>query len=227
MFPLSSSSNLFRLHIRVGKRLITLYYIWTILNSVWWRYMFIAADDPPRPSLHGDSVKDLMLIGYMPARGDFNVDYDNYAEMEICNIESSSTEDDLDKGLHDLIFLWFQWLFNNTLLDFLAGLKFAILDMYRMRLKERKRRHKIIRDHGLINMSKQFTAWYQYENTLGRGYIQKLARFTQLFASAVDYETYIEGIHGNLYYYCSYLLHMCWGRNGRFQWVPGTDLYNN
>ena len=38
--------------------------------------------------------------------------------------------------------------------DILHALKMAVVDIYHSRLKERQRRKKIIRDHGLINLRK-------------------------------------------------------------------------
>lgn len=64
----------------------------------------LAGEDPPRPSLNGDSGRDPTCAGYMPARGDFAIEYDNYAELEVCDIDISPNEDELDAG-------WFLQIF--------------------------------------------------------------------------------------------------------------------
>nr|KAF6417383.1 transcriptional adaptor 2A [Molossus molossus] len=90
---------------------------------------FHSADDPPRPTF--DSLLSRDMAGYMPARADFIEEFDNYAEWDLRDIDF--VEDDS---------------------DILHALKMAVVDIYHSRLKERQRRKKIIRDHGLINLRK-------------------------------------------------------------------------
>ncbi|XP_029467604.1 transcriptional adapter 2-alpha isoform X8 [Rhinatrema bivittatum] len=90
---------------------------------------FQSTDDPPRPTF--DSLLSRDMAGYMPARADFIEEFDNYAEWDLRDIDF--VEDDS---------------------DVLHALKIAVVDIYLSRLRERQRRKKIIKDHGLINLRK-------------------------------------------------------------------------
>uniref|UniRef100_A0A7N8XK80 Transcriptional adapter n=1 Tax=Mastacembelus armatus TaxID=205130 RepID=A0A7N8XK80_9TELE len=90
---------------------------------------FKPTDDPPRPTF--DSVLSRDMAGYMPARADFMEEFDNYAEWDLKDIDFVDDDSDI-----------------------LHALKLAVVDIYHSRLKERQRRKKIIRDHGLINLRK-------------------------------------------------------------------------
>ncbi|KAL7986959.1 hypothetical protein Chor_005878, partial [Crotalus horridus] len=90
---------------------------------------FYASEDPPRPTF--DSLLSRDMAGYMPARADFIEEFDNYAEWDLRDIDF--VEDDS---------------------DLLHALKIAVVDIYHSRLKERQRRKKVIKDHGLINLRK-------------------------------------------------------------------------
>ncbi|MEQ2218780.1 hypothetical protein XENOCAPTIV_008040 [Xenoophorus captivus] len=90
---------------------------------------FKSSDDPPRPTF--ESVLSRDMAGYMPARADFMEEFDNYAEWDLKDIDFVDDDSDI---LHTL--------------------KLAVVDIYHSRLKERQRRKKIIRDHGLINLRK-------------------------------------------------------------------------
>ncbi|KER21665.1 hypothetical protein T265_15035, partial [Opisthorchis viverrini] len=72
-------------------------------------------------------VEDQQLLGYMPARGDFERDYDNDAESILCRLHPSFSYDDLEDAL-----------------------KVAQVGIYMQRLRERQRRKEIAREHGLI-----------------------------------------------------------------------------
>ncbi|XP_054921654.1 transcriptional adapter 2-alpha isoform X2 [Dermacentor andersoni] len=52
--------------------------------------------DPPRPVLSSQQHVD--MAGYMAARGDFVHEFDNFAEMDVAELDFSQCEDDLDKG---------------------------------------------------------------------------------------------------------------------------------
>uniref|UniRef100_A0A8C5MBJ9 Transcriptional adapter n=2 Tax=Leptobrachium leishanense TaxID=445787 RepID=A0A8C5MBJ9_9ANUR len=90
---------------------------------------FQPTDDPPRPTF--DSLLSRDMAGYMPARADFIEEFDNYAEWDLRDIDF--VEDDS---------------------DVLHALKISVVDIYHSRLKERQRRKRIIREHGLINFRK-------------------------------------------------------------------------
>ncbi|MGH0177982.1 UNVERIFIED_CONTAM: hypothetical protein FKN15_076190 [Acipenser sinensis] len=88
-----------------------------------------AGDDPPRPTF--DSLLSRDMAGYMPARADFMEEFDNYAEWDLRDIDFVADDSDV-----------------------LHALKIAVVDIYHSRLKERQRRKKIIREHGLISLRK-------------------------------------------------------------------------
>uniref|UniRef100_A0A8C5C8J0 Transcriptional adapter n=1 Tax=Gadus morhua TaxID=8049 RepID=A0A8C5C8J0_GADMO len=90
---------------------------------------FKPTEDPPRPTF--DSVLSRDMAGYMPARADFMEEFDNYAEWDLKDIDFVDDDSDV-----------------------LHSLKVAVVDIYHSRLKERQRRKKIVRDHGLINLRK-------------------------------------------------------------------------
>ncbi|KAF6778655.1 hypothetical protein AHF37_02008 [Paragonimus kellicotti] len=73
-------------------------------------------------------IEDQQLLGYMPARGDFERDYDNDAESILCRLHPSFSHDDLEDSL-----------------------KVAQVGIYLQRLRERQRRKEIAREHGLIS----------------------------------------------------------------------------
>ncbi|XP_020899749.2 transcriptional adapter 2-alpha [Exaiptasia diaphana] len=90
---------------------------------------FQATEDPPRPPM--DSFKSVELAGYMPCRGDFEVEYDNYAEFDIKDITLDPTDSLL-----------------------LQELKLAAVQVFINRLKQRWYRKKIVQRYGLINIKK-------------------------------------------------------------------------
>uniref|UniRef100_A0AAY5EQX3 Transcriptional adapter n=1 Tax=Electrophorus electricus TaxID=8005 RepID=A0AAY5EQX3_ELEEL len=90
---------------------------------------FKPTDDPPRPSFDSQLSRD--MAGYMPARADFMEEFDNYAEWDLKDIDFVDDDSDI-----------------------LHALKTAVVDIYHSRLSERKRRKRIVRDHGLINLRK-------------------------------------------------------------------------
>ena len=56
----------------------------------------IACENPPRP-VEGSALH-IEMSGYLPARGDFTVEYDNYAEMSLKDISFTDTSDKLYTG---------------------------------------------------------------------------------------------------------------------------------
>ena len=56
-------------------------------------------EDPPRPP--DDSPLQLEMSGYMAARGDFTLEYDNFAEHDIRDMDFDTLrydEDEVEKG---------------------------------------------------------------------------------------------------------------------------------
>ncbi|XP_033118827.1 transcriptional adapter 2-alpha-like [Anneissia japonica] len=86
------------------------------------------SEDPPRPSKETQRAD---MAGYTPARGDFNAEFDNYAEHDVLDIYFQGEEEPL-----------------------LEQLKVAAVDIYSERLQERQRRKRMVRNYGLINIAK-------------------------------------------------------------------------
>ncbi|NXC14248.1 TAD2A protein, partial [Corythaeola cristata] len=124
---------------------------------------FHPADDPPRPTF--DSLLSRDMAGYMPARADF--EFDNYAEWDLRDIDF--VEDDS---------------------DILHALKIAVVDIYHSRLKERQRRKKIIRDHGLINLRKFQILERRYPKEVQDLY-ETMRRFARILGP-VEHDKFIE-----------------------------------
>ncbi|XP_071790796.1 transcriptional adapter 2-alpha-like isoform X1 [Asterias amurensis] len=112
------------------------------------------SEDPIRPIR--DSQRMLDMAGYQPARGDFNTEYDNYAEWDLRDIYFHNEEDEL-----------------------LTELKFAAVDIHQSRKKGRQRRKKIIRDFGLVNLAKQ-TLQERTHTEAVRSLFNKLRPFARL-----------------------------------------------
>ncbi|KAL5282652.1 TADA2A family protein [Megaselia abdita] len=85
------------------------------------------------------------MAGYRAARGDFDIPYDNSAEAII---------NDLDGCFYG------DWL--EVLRPLGEKLQCAMLRAYNHKLRERHRRYKIIRDHGLLISSKTMGCYAQY-----------------------------------------------------------------
>ncbi|MBW04650.1 Transcriptional adapter 2-alpha, partial [Eschrichtius robustus] len=103
----------------------------------------------------------------MPARADFNEEFDNYAEWDLRDIDF--VEDDS---------------------DILHTLKMAVVDIYHSRLKERQRGKKIIRDHGLINLGKFQLMERLYPKEVQDLY-ETMRRFARIMAP-VEHDKFIE-----------------------------------
>lgn len=86
------------------------------------------AEDPPRPKDNPGQAVD--MAHYMPCRGDFNVEYDNFAECDIKDVKFDGED------AHD------------------NELKIAAVEVCLSRVKELCFRKRIIRDYGLINVQK-------------------------------------------------------------------------
>ncbi|XP_056672414.1 transcriptional adapter 2-alpha isoform X4 [Monodelphis domestica] len=126
---------------------------------------FQSTDDPPRPAF--DSLLSRDMAGYMPARADFIEEFDNYAEWDLRDIDF--VEDDS---------------------DILHALKIAVVDIYHSRLKERQRRKKIIRDHGLINLKKFQLMERHYPKEVQDLY-ETMRRFARI-VGPVEHDKFIE-----------------------------------
>ncbi|XP_066465276.1 transcriptional adapter 2-alpha [Eleutherodactylus coqui] len=126
---------------------------------------FQASEDPPRPTF--DSLLSRDMAGYMPARADFIEEFDNYAEWDLRDIDF--VEDDS---------------------DVLHALKIAVVDIYHSRLKERQRRKRVIREHGLINLRKFQILERRYSKDVQELY-ETMRRFVRILG-ATNHDRFIE-----------------------------------
>ncbi|XP_046854461.1 transcriptional adapter 2-alpha-like [Xenia sp. Carnegie-2017] len=85
-------------------------------------------DDPPRPK--DDPSQAVDMAQYMPCRGDFGIEYDNFAECDIKDIKFDFVDQSDDH------------------------LKLTAVEIYLSRIKERCFRKRLIKDYGLINIHK-------------------------------------------------------------------------
>ncbi|XP_067143439.1 transcriptional adapter 2-beta-like isoform X4 [Centruroides vittatus] len=83
----------------------------------------------PSSSIPEVSSQEQQELGYMPQRDDFEREYDNEAESLVCNLEISNEDEDVD-----------------------IALKLAQVDMYTRRVRERFRRKRLSRNHGLVSL---------------------------------------------------------------------------
>ncbi|XP_001623580.2 transcriptional adapter 2-alpha isoform X2 [Nematostella vectensis] len=133
-----------------------------------WSVPFKVSEDPPRPPM--DSVRSIELAGYMPCRGDFEVEYDNYAEFDIKDISFENTNDS----------------------SLLTELKIAAVEIFLTRLRERWYRKQIVRRYGLVNIKK----WQMLEKRLDRAereLRESMLPFARL-QSPEDHEKLIQGL---------------------------------
>jgi len=71
--------------------------------------------------------EDAQQLDYMPLRDEFEVEYDNEAELLVSHLTLSPDDDELD-----------------------TALKLTQVEMYTQRLRERARRHRVVKDNQLI-----------------------------------------------------------------------------
>ncbi|CAG5128357.1 unnamed protein product [Candidula unifasciata] len=141
--------------------------------------VFKLSDNPPRPP--EGSTLSFEMGGYSAARGDFDVEHDNFIEMDICRMTFDEDDDDDETVVKEPDD---EHLYRE--------LSLAALDVYWHCLRERQRRKKMIRDYGLINVRK----WYgmlkrRYENNIP---LEFLRPFMRLFPP-VTFDKYLESLN--------------------------------
>ncbi|XP_070573130.1 transcriptional adapter 2-alpha-like [Ptychodera flava] len=129
------------------------------------------SEDPPRPAK--DSQKANEMAGYIAARGDFNEEYDNYAEWDIKDLYFADDDDRL-----------------------LAALKLGAVQIFYARLRERHRRKRILKDYGLLNLWKQ----HMLERKHSR-YIRELFEKTRPYMRLQSPEKHDKMLEGFIYEY--------------------------
>lgn len=139
-------------------------------------YMYKLQDLEEPPRFASDTINSKLLAGYNAARSDFEVNFDNHAESLVADLEYDEFQPEDD--------------------EYALGraLQTAMVQAYNNRLKERMRRRRIVRDHGLIIFRKTLTWTQRYENTITRSLAEKLLIFMQL-VDGMDFDFLMEGLH--------------------------------
>ncbi|XP_015173769.1 PREDICTED: transcriptional adapter 2-alpha-like isoform X1 [Polistes dominula] len=140
-------------------------------------YLFKLHDLEEPPRFASDSLNCRMLAGYNPARSDFEVNFDNHAEHIVSQLNYNEFDTD-DEKINKLG----------------QSLQVAIVQAYNNRLRERKRRWKIIRNHGLISIRRTISWLQRYEFTITRAIAERLLIFMQL-TGGMDFDYFMEGLH--------------------------------
>lgn len=131
-------------------------------------------EDPPR--FANNTINYKLLAGYNAARSDFEVNFDNHAELLVSDLKF----DEFSPG--------------DKHYDLGRDLQAAIVNAYNHRLKERQRRRRIVRNHGLISFRRTMSWLQRYESTLTRPLIERLLTFMQL-VGGMEFDYIIEGLH--------------------------------
>ncbi|CAL1531961.1 unnamed protein product [Lymnaea stagnalis] len=140
---------------------------------------FKLSENPPRPA--DGTALWVEMGGYSAARSEFNVEYDNFVEMEICHMNLGE-EDDKDNSMQEE---------EDDDKVLYRDLNLAALEVYRNCLIERQRRKHIVRENGLINLRK----WYgmlkrRFDSCLSFDYMRP---FMRLFPS-ITFDKYLESL---------------------------------
>lgn len=143
-------------------------------ESIPYSYKLQDLEEPPRFAPNTLNCK--LLAGYNPARSDFEVNFDNHAELLIS---------DLNYNEFDI---------NDENYELGKTLQVAIVQAYNNRLKERMRRRKIIRNHGLIAFRRTISWIQRYECTITRPLVERLLIYMQLLGG-IEFDYFMEGLH--------------------------------
>jgi len=139
-------------------------------------YMYKLQDLEEPPRFASNTINGRLLAGYNAARSDFEVNFDNHAELLISDLEFDEFQPDDDAY------------------ELGQALQAAIAQAYNNRLKERMRRQRIIREHGLIAFRKVLSLIQRYENTITRPLAERLLIFMQL-VDGMEFDFLMEGFH--------------------------------
>lgn len=123
--------------------------------------------NPPR-----NNQADQHLAGYNAYRSEFELNYDHHAES-MFNIEDNYSDDEDDECMD--------------------ALKISLVNALNTRLRERKRRYKVIQNHGLIMPNKLISWLHRFDNTLTRAKCEWLLSFMQ-FMTGMQFDAFIEGL---------------------------------
>lgn len=131
-------------------------------------------EEPPRHA--PDTIGYQSVAGYNPARSDFEIEYDAGCEDVLAKIN----ETDLDE--------------NDPNYAILVELQLCLVRSYNWRLRQREKRKRIVRNHGLILMRKTTSSLHRYEATITRPVAERLLNYMQ-FMTGTEFDFFIEGLH--------------------------------
>lgn len=131
-------------------------------------------EEPPR--FAPNTVNAKLLAGYNAARSDFEVNFDDHAESLVADLDL----DEFQPG--------------DEAYKLARALQVGIVQAYNHRLRERMRRRRIIRKHGLIALRRVMLWIQRYDNTITRPLMERLLKFMQL-ADGMDFDYIMEGLH--------------------------------
>lgn len=104
------------------------------IRAEWEATRLNKADGPTALPMRADDIRSLKgaeLAGYMPRRGDFDMEWDNEAETVLADMEFTSSDSPQDRQL-----------------------KIQIIEMYNAKLDERERRKQFLLSRGLVDYRK-------------------------------------------------------------------------
>ena len=105
----------------------------------------------------------------MPLRGDFDIEYDNDAELLLAEMEFN--DDDKESELE---------------------MKYKLLDIYNARLDERLKRKKFVIERGLLDLKKQNNL--DKERTKEEKEIYNMMKVFSRFSTPEEHEKLVQGI---------------------------------
>ncbi|KAL4486176.1 hypothetical protein ABPG72_012229 [Tetrahymena utriculariae] len=109
------------------------------------------------------------IVGYMPLRGDFDIEYDNDAELLLAEMEFN--DDDKETELK---------------------MKYKLLEIYNARLDERIKRKKFVIERGLLDLKKQNNL--DKERTKEEKEIYNMMKVFSRFSKPEEHERLVQGI---------------------------------
>lgn len=93
-----------------------------------------SSSNTPNPAPLGINIHQLLVLGFMPSRDDFEMEYENDAEVLVSGIEAAPGGTRLEPEEEELE----------------SNLKLAHVEMYQKKLKERERRKKVSNELSLV-----------------------------------------------------------------------------
>lgn len=133
--------------------------------------------EPPRPEENGYLARS--MAGYRFARSDFDVPFDNSAESLFNNLSLNADED---------------YENDHQMRQIANEVNCAIFRAYNHRLKERNRRYRVIKNHGLLLQRKTLSWLSQYSDIFqNHSSIRRFATFMQI-SDSTSFDFLMESI---------------------------------